>query len=391
LDAVSLSYGGSVLENFLQGFRSEHTRDSYLKKLKMFSRFSNLSFNEIVATAENDPRKLEQIILHFIDWLKSRGVSGSTIRQYVQAVKLLLFMNDCENALKWGKISKMMPKARKIGLDRAPTKEEVRKLLEYADIRLKALILLLCSSGIRIGSVEYLKWKHVVPVEYQGYRFAKLIVPVSKGSEEAYTTFITPEAYEALLEYKRLRESEGEEVTPDSPLIRIVKWSKAEDKGKGIPLPASSKTLRNELHSLWIRSGLRGKSGSIPHEVKAVHGFRKFFATRLENAGVGRLMVETLLGHRISVVSNYYKPSENELLAAYAKAIQELTISEALESRAELQKRLAERDKRIAELEKEYLALQEKISEMEKELSKLKRLLTLDRESIEKHRRRRKK
>jgi len=389
LDVTSLGYGERVLENFLLGFRSRHTRDSYLKKLKMFSRFSNLGFDEIVATAKNNPRELEQIILSFIDWLRRRGVSGSTIRQHIQAVKHLLVMNDLENALSWGKISKMMPKARKIGLDRAPTKEETRKLLEYADVRLKALILLLCSSGIRIGSIEHLKWKHLVPVEREGQKLAKLIVPVSKGSEEAYITFITPEAYEALQEYRRMREAEGEEVTPDSPLIRGVKWSKAE--GKGIPLPASSKTLRNELHSLWIRAGLREKSGGKPQDVKAVHGFRKFFATRLENAGVGRLIVETLLGHRISVVSNYYKPSDNELLTAYTKAIHELTISEALESRAELQKKLVERDKRIAELEKEYLALQEKISEMEKELSRLKRLLTVDREPIEKHRKRRKK
>ena len=380
MDLTSLSYGRRVLENFLLGFRSRHTRDSYFKKLKMFSRFSNLGFDEIVATAKNNPRELEQTILSFIDWLRGRGVSGSTIRQHIQAVKHLLVMNDLENVLNWEKLSKLMPKARKIGLDRAPTKEEIRKLLEYADIRLKALILLLCSSGVRIGSIEHLKWKHVVPVENQGYRFAKLIVPVSKGSGEAYVTFITPEAYEALLEYKRMREAEGEVVTHDSPLIRVVKWSKAEDEGKGMPLPASSKTLRNELHNLWVKAGLRRRSGGKPQDVKAVHGFRKFFATRLENAGVGRLMVETLLGHRISVVSNYYKPSENELIAAYVKAIHELTISEALESKTELQKRLAERDKKIAELEKEYLLLQEKISEMERELSRLRRLLIVGKE-----------
>jgi|GEM_PF-6762563 len=39
-------------------------------------------------------------------------------------------------------------------------------------------------------------------------------------------------------------------------------------RGKGIPLPASSKTLRNELHSLWIRAGLRRRSEGKPQEVK---------------------------------------------------------------------------------------------------------------------------
>jgi len=363
-----------ALQNFLLGFRSPATRESYLKKLRLFLRFARMSPDDVIEVARDRPKELERSLLFFVDWLKNRDVSGSTIRQHVQAVKHLLVMNDLETALNWEKLSRLMPKARKIGLDRAPTKEEIRKLLEYADVRLRALILLLCSSGIRIGSVEHLKWKHVEPVEYEGQRFAKLVVPVSKGGNEAYITFITPEAYEALLEYRRMREAEGEEITPESPLIRVVKWSKAE--AKGAPLPANSKTLRNELHRLWVKAGLRGESGGKPHDVKAVHGFRKFFATRLESAGVGRIVVETLLGHRISVSSNYYKPPEKDLIKAYAKAIQELTISEVMESKAELQRQLEERDKLIAQLEKEYLALQDKLSEVERELSKLKRLLT---------------
>ena len=369
-----------ALQNFSLGFRSPSTKESYEKKLRLFLRFAGMNPDEVIELAKNRPKVLEQLLMQFIHCLKGRGLSGSTIRQHIQAVKHLLVMNDLGTAINWDKLSKMMPKARKIGMDRAPTKEEIRKLLEYADVRLRALILLLCSSGIRIGSVEYLRWKHVKPVEYKDQKFAKLIVPVSKGDNEVYITFMTPEAYEALLEYRRMREAEGEKITPDSPLIRVVKWSKSEVKG--VPLPANSKTLRNEIHKLWEKAGLRERSGGRPHGVKAVHGFRKFFATRLENAGVNRLIVETLLGHKISVISNYFKPSERELMEAYVKAIKELTISEVLESKAELQKKLEERDKRIAELEREYLALQNKLSEIEKKLSKLESLINAkDKES----------
>jgi len=370
LEHVSIVKEKRALQNFLLGFRSSSTRECYLKKLLLFLRFARMEPDEVIELAKNRPKDLEQLLIQFVHWLRSRGVSGSTIRQHVQAVKHLLVMNDLGTAINWDKLSKMMPKARKIGMDRAPTKKEIRKLLEYADVRLRALILLLCSSGIRIGSVEHLKWKHIKPVKYKDQKFAKLVVPVSKGGDDAYITFITPEAYEALMEYKRMREAEGEKVTPESPLIRVAKWSKA--KAKGAPLPTSSKALRNELHRLWEKAGLRRKSGRKPHEVKAVHGFRKFFATKLENAGIGRLIIETLLGHRISVLSNYYKPSDSELLEAYAKAIQELTISEALESKAKLKREMAEKDKKIALLEKKYQALQQKLLEMERILSKLK-------------------
>jgi len=109
--------------------------------------------------------------------------------------------------------------------------------------------------------------------------------------------------------------------------------------------------------------------------VKAVHGFRKFFASGLENAGVGRLIVETLMGHSVSVASNYYKPSERELLEQYAKAIPELTISEAEEAKTEMEKRLAENREKIIELERINLQLQEKLDQFEKELQRLKQLI----------------
>jgi len=361
--------------NFCNGFRSEETRRSYSKKLMDFLRFAGLNPSDVVAIAIYEPKKLEHLLLQYIQELRGRGLSGSTIRQHFQSIRHFLVMNDAENSIGWSKLSKLMPKAKKIGLDRAPTKEEIRRLLQHADIRMKALILLLVSSGVRIGSVEHLRWRHVSEVLHNGKRFARLVVPWSKG-DVSYITFITPEAYETLLEYKRVRESEGEEIGPDSPLFRVAKWSKASVGEKGRPLPASSKVLRNELHMLWLKAGLREPSDGRQHEVKAVHGFRKFFATRLENAGVGRLIVETFMGHNISVASNYYKPSEKELLEQYAKAIPELTISEAEEAKTEMEKRLAENRQRIIELEKINVQLQEKLDQFEKELQKLKQLIS---------------
>jgi integrase len=360
--------------NFLRGFRTGSTRESYAKKLRLFLGWASLNPNALLGLMRGDPRKFEQTLLDYCGYLRERGLSGSSIRQVLQAVRHFGVMNDVEEgSIHWAKISKMVPKVRKIGLDRAPSKEEIRKLLEHADIRMRALILLLSSSGIRIGSVEHLRWRHLQEVVHDGKRFAKLIVPEAKGGT-GYVTFITPEAYEALLEYKKLRESEGEAVSPDSPLIRVAKWSRAGSEEKGASIPASSKALRNEIHVLWRRAGLR-VAGSRRHEVQAVHGFRKFFATRMENAGVGRLVVETLMGHRVGVASNYYKPSEKELLEAYVKAVSELTISEAEEMREEMAMRLEENREKILELERINLELQEKLSMVEKEIARLKEIL----------------
>ena len=52
--------------------------------------------------------------------------------------------------------------------DRAPTIEEIRKIIEYPDRRIKPIVCTMASSGIRLGVWDYLKWKYIIPVERKG-------------------------------------------------------------------------------------------------------------------------------------------------------------------------------------------------------------------------------
>jgi len=70
--------------------------------------------------------------------------------------------------LNWKKISKGVPTKRKSANDRAPTNEEILKLTDYPDRRIKAIVYTVVSSGIRIGAWDYLKWKHVTPYMENG-------------------------------------------------------------------------------------------------------------------------------------------------------------------------------------------------------------------------------
>jgi hypothetical protein len=61
--------------------------------------------------------------------------------------------------------------------DRAPTIEEINKILDYQDRRIKAIICTMASSGIRVGAWDFLKWKHIIPIQKNGQVIAaKLIV-----------------------------------------------------------------------------------------------------------------------------------------------------------------------------------------------------------------------
>ena len=79
--------------------------------------------------------------------------------------------------LSWEIIARYLPKVKRYSNDRIPTVEEIRKLIQYPDRRIKLIILTSVSTGIRVGAWDYMKWKHIKPINDKGgYSSAKLIV-----------------------------------------------------------------------------------------------------------------------------------------------------------------------------------------------------------------------
>jgi integrase len=73
---------------------------------------------------------------------------------------------------------------------------------------------------------------------------------------------------------------------------------------------------------------LCNRAGINKSNIPACHGFRKFFTTQLVNARINPEIREMLLGHKIGLASVYYKPTEEDMLLEYQKAINNLTINE---------------------------------------------------------------
>ena len=102
--------------------------------------------------------------------------------------------------------------------DRPPTKEEIKKLLP--DRRIKVIVLVMLSSGIRVGAWDYLNWKHVKACHNNNNRIISARLMVYTGEPEQYKTFMTPENYRILKQWMEFRASFGEKITDDSPLMR---------------------------------------------------------------------------------------------------------------------------------------------------------------------------
>jgi hypothetical protein len=81
-------------------------------------------------------------------------ISAGTIKNYYKPVKLFCEVNNV--LVNWKFISRGIKKSSEIAEDRPPSIEELKKLMEYPDRRMKPIVLTMISSGIRIGSWNYL-------------------------------------------------------------------------------------------------------------------------------------------------------------------------------------------------------------------------------------------
>ena len=208
----------------------------------------------------------------------------------------------------------------------------------------------MASSGIRVGAWDHLKWSHVSPIIKDGKLLASKI-NVYAGEDDEYITFITPEAYLSLESWIKYRSNCGEHVTKDSWVMRdlwnAAKLPKKEEKGKiNEPIKLQSVGIRRLVErALWAQ-GIRTEleSGKRRHEFQTDHGFRKWYKTQCEIAGMKPINIEKLMGHSVGISDSYYRATERELLDDYLKAVPILTIGS--EHRLQNQIRKIEEDTR---------------------------------------------
>ena len=130
----------------------------------------------------------------------------------------------------------------------------------------------------------------------------------------------------------KYRKDCGESINENSWVMRNL-WDVTMPKGKGIvtfPKKLKSTGIKRLMeNALWAqRVRIKLELGKRRHEFQADHGFRKWFKTRCEIAGMKSINVETLMGHSTGISDSYYRPTEDELLDDYLKVIPFLTISD---------------------------------------------------------------
>jgi hypothetical protein len=251
---------------FVYGIRSPYTKDSYCRRLRGFFDAINLGkgntlrerCNIFVHKGRADPNWAFNNIIRFLHYQKERvgkkEITAGTLHNYVKTLKMFCEITDI--AIPWKKITRGLPRGRRYADDRSPTIEEIHKIIEYPDRRIKPLVYTMSSSGIRVGAWDYLKWGHVSPIIKEECKLLAARVNVYAGEDDEYFTFITPEAYLSLESWMRYRSRCGEHITKDSWVMRDL-WNSVNklpqkeenarafaDRGRSDPVYAFNSVLR---------------------------------------------------------------------------------------------------------------------------------------------------
>jgi integrase len=226
---------GRGYQNFVNSISSEESRRQYVYILKKYMEF--LQLTDVEDLIKQDPRIIEQQIIDYIISLNVKGVSRATKSLRMAAIVSLYSINDVTlNRKRLGKF--LGPQQRQVK-DRPYTMEEISKMLNVSDERMKVIVLLLASTGMRVGGLAGLKISSLHKIE----EFELYHVTVYENSSEEYICFTTPEAASAIDFYLDLRKRRSEKLQPESPLIR-KEFNRLDPLAMSYPRPIQTKVIR---------------------------------------------------------------------------------------------------------------------------------------------------
>jgi integrase len=167
--------------NFINSIRTEATRTFYQFYFNKYREF-------VKGKVLGDRIIIENQIIDFLLSLKARGLTYHSARCYFGAIAHFYNMNDVMINRK--KIIKFIDTdEKKKHKNTAYTSEQIHKLLDICDERTKSIILIYCSSGIRLAALPALKIADLEGISNTGI----FKITVYQGYKEEYIIFCTPE------------------------------------------------------------------------------------------------------------------------------------------------------------------------------------------------------
>ena len=265
-----------------------------------------------------------------------------TKKNRVNAIKQFLscYNREIKGLEIWDTISHRLRGAQSITEETSLDKNDLKKLLQYADLRGKTIFLVMSSSGCRIGEIVQL-----IPDDIHLNEDPARIVfraEIVKGQKNKRTSFISNEAKESLKAWMKIRDKYLESAVKKSTF-----YEKKEIDDRVFPM--------TDVNVRLIWKNIVNKAGKPFNEVDKKtnrlkchpHSLRKFFRSYLGNAD----LAEHLMGHT-GYLSTYRQYNEKQLAIEYLKYINNVTVFESQPDFSGIHHELKEKDDLIKDMQK---------------------------------------
>jgi len=283
----------TCFRKFLRSLNEESSKEGYGYKFQKFMRFAVdkklvKHKEDFESLLEFDSGKITDVLEDYVDFLEDRGDKnvGTDL-----ASPELFFQN---NRKLWHRELVRGGIKRDKGLPggELPIEDKELQVVYFGtdDLRKKCIISIISSLGIRPGALidPVLCFKHLVPIE------DCYAVKIYDGSLSGYWGFLIPEARKDVDNYKMERQSTGEKITDDSPVLATL-HSRWNAKNKFM----TDDNLKEILIRLIDGKVKRTKTGNR-YDKALVTMFRKRFNTTLKlnnniNSNVAELVMANLI------------------------------------------------------------------------------------------------
>jgi integrase len=307
------------VDKFLDVFTSANTQRNYQGALFSFfeSVYGDTEFEEASErrawTREkavlyfSEKRDYEEDINNFITYMAK--FAPKSARMKLTAVKMFFLENGVElKQLFWKRVSKHIKGSRALTIDKVPENAELRKMVSHMPIQGKTLVLMLSSSGMRIGEALGLELTNIQVVG-DLLRIA-IPGPLTKTGNPRIT-FASREAKESFEEWLKVRDQYILSAVGKSHFFEKVK---EDDRVFPFEVTTAYRTWATALR----KTGLTERDPTTKRRLAHPHVLRKFFRTKLGSV-IQSDVVEALMGHEEGLTEVYRKYSEKDMLKLYGE------------------------------------------------------------------------
>lgn len=352
------------INDYLESKRAKTTRSSISTILNDFIRF----------TTSCEKGKEEE---NSIAWIKSQPDIFLALRNYVNYLNneantghlapmtVNGRFNTVNNWLAWNGISigdreiavlkSALPRKIMVGEDACISRSTIQTILHHSDIQMKALILVLCSSGMRINEVLGLQY-----ADFADKEISEIRIPRQKmKAGAAHRYYFSAEALQAVSEYLKVRDTirkRGE--------IRTKNMNR-EYKNDTL-FGMSATTAGVKFHRIQVAAGVyeydpEGKQAKI-----TFHSLRKWMESTAKLYQPINI-VDAIIGHNEALTKHYRRYTPEQLRDAYAIIEPHICIeapADYAELQGETQTSLKKQQETTAALAAKMLAMEQEMKEL---------------------------